>query len=150
MLFRHVSKSVVARTWATRRPISTLLQDLTERGFINQTTKSGYSQSLDVIRTHRIFCRPEELSHALESSSQTIYSGVDPTAPDLHIGHLFPLMCLLHFELRNHKTIPLVSYASIYTPLVLVIIALDRWGNGSCRRPFGTYERTFPCRHQAG
>lgn len=73
------------------RGISTLYADLTDRGFISQVT------------------RPQQLSHALETASQTVYSGIDPTGPALHIGHLFPMMCLLHFELRNHNTIPLVA-----------------------------------------
>ncbi|KAG6911138.1 hypothetical protein DXG01_003878 [Tephrocybe rancida] len=71
-----------------------LLEDLTERGFVHHVT------------------RREVLSAALESKRQVVYVGVDPTAGSLHIGHLIPLMCLLHFQLRGHGIIPLIGGAT--------------------------------------
>ncbi|KAF8070477.1 hypothetical protein FPV67DRAFT_1755986 [Lyophyllum atratum] len=71
-----------------------LLEDLTHRGFVHHVT------------------RPEALQAALESKRQVVYTGVDPTAESLHIGHLIPLMCLLHFQLRGHKVIPLIGGAT--------------------------------------
>ncbi|KAF9241607.1 hypothetical protein BU15DRAFT_87184 [Melanogaster broomeanus] len=44
--------------------------------------------------------RPEELAKHLDKP-QTVYSGIDPTAKSLHVGHLIPLLCLLHFQLRG-------------------------------------------------
>jgi tyrosyl-tRNA synthetase len=41
---------------------------------------------------------------------QVVYSGVDPTAKYLHVGHLLPLLCLFHFQLRGHRAISLVRY----------------------------------------
>ncbi len=53
--------------------------------------------------------RPDALKQALESGGKVVYSGVDPTASSLHIGHLLPLMTLLHFQIRGHQIIPLVN-----------------------------------------
>lgn len=53
--------------------------------------------------------RPEALRQALQSKPQAVYSGVDPTASSLHIGHLLPFMTLLHFQIRGHQIIPLVG-----------------------------------------
>ncbi|GLB37447.1 putative tyrosyl-tRNA synthetase [Lyophyllum shimeji] len=73
---------------------ASLLEDLTYRGFVHHVT------------------RPEALQAALKSKPQVVYAGVDPTAGSLHIGHLVPLMCLLHFQLRGHKVIPLIGGAT--------------------------------------
>ena len=40
------------------------------------------------------------------------YAGFDPTAPSLHIGHLIPVMLLVHFQLSGHKPIALVGGAT--------------------------------------
>lgn len=56
--------------------------------------------------------RPDALAHALQSKPVTVYSGVDPTASSLHIGHLIPFMTLLHFQIRGHRIIPLVRFTS--------------------------------------
>ncbi|KAF8161120.1 hypothetical protein B0H34DRAFT_781738 [Crassisporium funariophilum] len=71
-----------------------VLDELAHRGFIQDVT------------------RPDVLKHALASKQQTIYAGVDPTAKSLHIGHLIPLMVLLHFQLRGHRIIPLIGGAT--------------------------------------
>ncbi|KAG7098585.1 hypothetical protein E1B28_000514 [Marasmius oreades] len=76
-----------------RRHVS-LLETLKKRGFIQQLT------------------RPEELNAALSTASRVVYAGIDPTAGSLHIGHLLPLMCLLHFRLRGHTVIPLIGGAT--------------------------------------
>ncbi|EEB91161.1 hypothetical protein MPER_10524, partial [Moniliophthora perniciosa FA553] len=71
-----------------------LYETLTERGFIQQAT------------------RPDELKNALASSPQIVYAGIDPTDRSLHIGHLLPFMCLLHFQLQGHGIIPLIGGAT--------------------------------------
>ncbi|KLO19441.1 tyrosyl-tRNA synthetase [Schizopora paradoxa] len=43
---------------------------------------------------------------------QTVYLGVDPTAKALHVGHLLPFMCLLHFHLHGHSVISLIGGAT--------------------------------------
>lgn len=57
--------------------------------------------------------RPEILRPLLENASSTVYSGIDPTGVSLHVGHLLPMMSLVHFQLRGHKTIALVSYTRV-------------------------------------
>lgn len=41
-----------------------------------------------------------------------MYLGVDPTAKALHVGHLLPFMCLLHFHLYGHTVISVVGGAT--------------------------------------
>ncbi|KAJ6586961.1 hypothetical protein DFH09DRAFT_1308046 [Mycena vulgaris] len=71
-----------------------LLDDLTYRGYVQDVTT------------------PLFLHNALESRQQTVYAGIDPTARALHVGHLLPLMCLLHFHVRGHRIIPLIGGAT--------------------------------------
>ncbi|KAG6334658.1 hypothetical protein ID866_4425 [Astraeus odoratus] len=56
--------------------------------------------------------RPQELQKHLESGPRTAYAGIDPTAKSLHAGHLIPLLCLLHFQLRGNNIITLVGGAT--------------------------------------
>jgi tyrosyl-tRNA synthetase len=71
-----------------------LLQDLEDRGLIAQTTGG------------------DALSEYLRAESRTLYSGFDPTADSLHIGHLVPLLALKRFQLAGHKPIALVGGAT--------------------------------------
>lgn len=71
-----------------------LLSDLETRGLVSQMT-SG-----------------EEFGPHLKAASRTIYSGFDPTADSLHIGHLVPLLALRRFQLAGHKPIALVGGAT--------------------------------------
>ncbi|KAJ6593938.1 hypothetical protein B0H19DRAFT_891595, partial [Mycena capillaripes] len=66
-----------------------LLDDLSYRGYVQDVT-----------------------TQALESKPQIVYAGIDPTARALHVGHLLPLMCLLHFHVRGHHIIPLIGGAT--------------------------------------
>ncbi|KAJ7680359.1 hypothetical protein DFH06DRAFT_1315145 [Mycena polygramma] len=87
--FRHASKTVRRfATDATTGPVG-LLDDLNYRGYVQ-----------DVLHA------------ALESKPQIVYAGIDPTARALHVGHLLPLMCLLHFHVRGHHVIPLIGGAT--------------------------------------
>ncbi|KAL0575740.1 tyrosyl-tRNA synthetase [Marasmius crinis-equi] len=67
---------------------------------------------IDSVWGHVDVTRPEELNASLLSSPRVVYAGIDPTAGSLHIGHLLPLMCLLHFSLRGHTVIPLIGGAT--------------------------------------
>jgi tyrosyl-tRNA synthetase len=68
--------------------------DLESRGLVSQMT-SG-----------------EELKIHLGEISRTLYSGFDPTAESLHIGHLVPLLALKRFQMAGHKPIALVGGAT--------------------------------------
>lgn len=71
-----------------------ILDDLKWRGLINQST--------DI----------DELKNHLSDSVRAIYSGFDPTADSLHVGHLVPLLMLKRFQLAGHKPIVLVGGAT--------------------------------------
>lgn len=73
---------------------SNLLNDLQARGLIAQTTGG------------------ESLADYLSSGARTLYSGFDPTADSLHIGHLVPLLALKRFQIAGHKPIALVGGAT--------------------------------------
>src|SRR5438445_11571399 len=54
--------------------------------------------------------REDELRARLEKSFKTgaplrVYLGVDPTAPDIHLGHTVVLRKLKHFQDMGHTTI---------------------------------------------
>jgi len=71
-----------------------LFQDLQDRGLIAQTTGG------DALATY------------LNEAPRTLYSGFDPTADSLHIGHLVPLLALKRFQLAGHRPIALVGGAT--------------------------------------
>ncbi|MYF39040.1 MAG: tyrosine--tRNA ligase [Gammaproteobacteria bacterium] len=73
---------------------NTALTDLHEREIIAQTS------DLDALDEH------------LSTSPRVIYSGFDPTAPSLHIGHLVPLLALQRFQQRGHSPIVLIGGAT--------------------------------------
>ena len=58
--------------------------------------------------------REDELRAKLEKSRQTgkplrVYLGVDPTAPDLHLGHTVVIHKLKHFQMLGHTAIFLIG-----------------------------------------
>ena len=70
------------------------LDILRERGFIAQTTYE------------------DELNKAFESGPVTFYTGFDPTADSLHIGHYIPIMAMAHLQRAGHRPIALVGGAT--------------------------------------
>ncbi|EAU91221.1 tyrosine-tRNA ligase [Coprinopsis cinerea okayama7 len=84
----------VLRRHARLNHSSAVLDEVTARGFIQDVTRRA------------------DLAKALEAKPQGLYTGIDPTAPSLHIGHLIPLLCLAHFHLHGHKIIPLIGSAT--------------------------------------
>jgi len=55
-----------------------------------------------------IYSSAGQLDKLVESGPIVAYAGVDATAPSLHVGHLLPLINLLHFYLHGHHVIALV------------------------------------------
>ena len=70
----------------------TLSEELTWRGFVNQTTFADITE--------------------LDRESRIFYWGVDPSADSMTIGHLAPAMMILHFMKYGHKPILLVGGAT--------------------------------------
>ncbi len=64
---------------------------LKERGFVKQTTHE------------------EETRELLARGRVTFYTGFDPTADSLHIGHFIPLMAMAHMQRAGHRPIALVG-----------------------------------------
>lgn len=71
-----------------------LLADLEWRGAISQTTDRS------------------ELTKFLDGGQQSVYLGIDPTAPSIHLGNLVALTVLRRFQLAGHKPIALVGGAT--------------------------------------
>ncbi|MEG2702387.1 MAG: tyrosine--tRNA ligase [Clostridia bacterium] len=66
-----------------------ILDTLKERGFIAQVTFE------------------EDLYKALEREPITFYTGFDPTADSLHVGHYIPIMAMAHLQHAGHRPIAL-------------------------------------------
>ena len=49
-----------------------------------------------------------QLRNTLAARRTSIYSGIDPTAPSLHLGHLIPLNTLFWLHACGHRTVSLV------------------------------------------
>lgn len=57
-----------------------------------------------------VFPSKEAVAQRLASSEPlTMYLGIDPTGPTLHVGHLIPLMKLRQFQELGHKPILLIG-----------------------------------------
>ena len=54
----------------------------------------------------------EALLPLLDRGRVTVYSGFDPTAPSLHVGHLLPLLTLRRFQQAGHRPIALAGGAT--------------------------------------
>lgn len=68
-----------------------VLDILQERGFIAQITHE------------------DELREALGSGSVTFYTGYDPTADSLHVGHFLQAMAMRHLQNAGHRPIVLIG-----------------------------------------
>jgi len=74
--------------------VTDIIDDLAWRGLIAQST------DLDALRA------------SMAEGPITVYSGFDPTAPSLHVGHFVPLLTLRRFQLAGHRPIGLVGGAT--------------------------------------
>ncbi len=71
-----------------------LFDDLVARGLVHDTTDR------------------EALAARLKEGPITVYYGVDPTAPSLHVGNLIGLLALRRLQLAGHRVIPLAGGAT--------------------------------------
>ncbi|MDC7126471.1 MAG: tyrosine--tRNA ligase [Spirochaetales bacterium] len=67
------------------------LEVLKERGFIQQCTDMDALESL------------------MNKEQVTLYAGVDPTGPSLHVGHMVPLFAMHHLQKAGHRPIAVVG-----------------------------------------
>ena len=75
--------------YLSRMTTTSLLAELEWRGLLYQQT--------------------EGLGAALAAGPVPGYSGFDPTGPSLHVGHLVPVMALVHLQRAGHPPIALVG-----------------------------------------
>ncbi len=68
-----------------------VLDVLKERGYIKQTVYE------------------DELYQLLGSESVTFYTGYDPTADSLHVGHFVTLMAMAHMQKAGHRPVVLIG-----------------------------------------
>ena len=73
--------------------MNTFLQELQDRGLINQLTDTN------------------KINQILDKKA-TLYCGFDPTADSLHVGSLLPLITLLRFRKAGHTILPLIGGAT--------------------------------------
>lgn len=71
-----------------------IFEELKARGLVFQTTDE------------------EALVKSLTEGQVNFYSGYDPTADSLHLGHLVPILVMRHLQLAGHKPYPLVGGAT--------------------------------------
>lgn len=71
-----------------------IFDELKERGLVFQTTYE------------------DALRKALAEGNVSFYSGYDPTADSLHLGHLVPILVMKHLQLAGHKPYALVGGAT--------------------------------------
>lgn len=67
---------------------------------------------LDILKERGFFqqCTDEEgLRKLLSEESVVFYSGFDPTADSLHVGHLMPVMAMAHLQKAGHRPIALLG-----------------------------------------
>lgn len=73
---------------------TTIWEDLQFRGLMNQITDA------------------EGLEQLFQNERVTMYTGFDPTADSLHVGHLLPILVLRRFQKAGHRPIALVGGAT--------------------------------------
>jgi tyrosyl-tRNA synthetase len=69
------------------------------------------ADALDVLR-ERGFIREVSNEPGLREAMKrpiTVYNGVDPTAPSMHVGHLIGMMALAHLQRAGHRPIVIVG-----------------------------------------
>ncbi|XP_067906921.1 tyrosine--tRNA ligase, mitochondrial [Heterodontus francisci] len=97
-----------------RRPSSFLSAPGSAAVRVQSRCKSGRN----VLQLHHrgifkdIFPEAGNLHQLLESGSQTLYCGFDPTADSLHIGNLLAVIGLLHFQRAGHRVLVLLGEAT--------------------------------------
>lgn len=71
--------------------MANVLDTLKQRGYVKQTVYE------------------DELCKMLEENSVTFYTGYDPTADSLHVGHFVTLMAMAHMQKAGHRPIVLIG-----------------------------------------
>ena len=74
------------------------------------STNKKYIETIVTRGVERVFPNEDFLRSRLSSGEQlTIYLGIDPTGPTLHMGHMIPLIKLAQLQKLGHKIILLIG-----------------------------------------
>ncbi|KAH0312271.1 tyrosyl-tRNA synthetase, partial [Aureobasidium melanogenum] len=116
----YICRDCVSRT--TRRTVS---QSAASRDKASSTScdqhaeriRAGETKSLLTILEERGFVKDlagdrNALDKLLTDKRVGVYSGIDPTAPSLHLGHLLPMMVLFWMYIHGHKAVSIVGGAT--------------------------------------
>ncbi|MBN1356585.1 tyrosine--tRNA ligase [bacterium] len=76
-----------------RSDVAGLVEHLNDRGFIHQISDPGLERMLEQQRT-------------------ACYAGFDPSDSSLHLGHLIPIIGLMHFQRYGHRPIAVIGGAT--------------------------------------
>jgi tyrosyl-tRNA synthetase len=77
------------------------LRPIVDKASIHELTTRAISE---------IYPSPDALEKELQSGKRlTAYLGIDPTSPDLHVGHVSQLLKLRHLQKLNHRVILLIG-----------------------------------------
>ena len=71
-----------------------IFKELKARGLIAQTTNE------------------EKIEKLLDEGKITFYTGFDATADSLHVGHLLPIIVMVHLQKAGHRPIALLGTAT--------------------------------------
>ncbi|KAK0567584.1 nuclear GTP-binding protein nug1 [Tilletia horrida] len=93
---RWFTAGSTARTSASSTSTSNPIDELNSRGLIQHSTSRAVAQHLA----------------SPDTAPRTIYLGIDPSAPSLHLGNLLPLFALFHLANAGHRCIALVGGAT--------------------------------------
>lgn len=82
-----------------------------------QKTRAGDRKSLLTILEERGYVKDlagdrNALDKLLTDKRIGAYSGIDPTAPSLHLGHLLPMMVLFWMYIHGHKAVSIIGGAT--------------------------------------
>ncbi|TIA28677.1 tyrosyl-tRNA synthetase [Aureobasidium pullulans] len=82
-----------------------------------QKTRAGDRKSLLTILEERGYVKDlagdrSALDKLLTDKRIGAYSGIDPTAPSLHLGHLLPMMVLFWMYIHGHKAVSIIGGAT--------------------------------------
>ncbi|XP_046890636.1 tyrosine--tRNA ligase, mitochondrial [Hypomesus transpacificus] len=100
IIFNKTSVCVTLRSSFNSSSIlpSGLLLSLNKRGILKDAFPDNAAQ--------------DQLPRLLQSGSQSVYCGFDPTADSLHVGNLLAIIGLLHFRGAGHNVIAVVGGAT--------------------------------------
>src|SRR3989338_7484677 len=74
------------------------------------STDDGNIRELLTRGVEHIYPSAESLEKGLRSGRRlSLYLGIDPTGPSLHIGHVIPLLKLRQFQELGHRVILLIG-----------------------------------------